>query len=93
MPLPTPSYYPDEVTLIRDGKELIAKRNPGSVIDLVGFIVEVDDKVYRIITPDWIPYVKTFMTHPKLEDFFEAGLIRTEISIPITSDGMGTKYA
>ena len=81
-----PSYYPDEITLIKDGKELVAKRNPGSVIDLVGFIVEADDKIYRIITPNWVPYVKTFLAHPKLEDFFDAGLVRTEISTAQTDD-------
>lgn len=74
------SHYADEIILYKNGEEIIGKRNPGSVIDPVGCVVEADGKIYRVISSWSVKYIKELLTLPDIEEIFEAGLVRTKIA-------------
>ena len=79
------SNYPDKITLKGKGE---ATRCAGSVIDPVGFVVECDGEVYRVIQKAWSAPVKNLLQHDRIEELFDAGLIRTELT-DLTARGYG----
>lgn len=74
------SNYPKTIILKKNGEEIKGTRNSGSVIDPVGFVVNTDDEVYRLITPYWVEPIKKLLALPNIEDIFDIGLIRTELT-------------
>lgn len=55
-------------------------RSPASVADPYGYVIEYSGGVYRVIEDHAIPIVKTILEHPKLNMWFNMGLVRTTIS-------------
>lgn len=62
------------------GKEYVGVIDVASVVDQVGVVFHLNDKIYRAITKDYEKAVRKFMHRKDLETFFKKGLVRTSIS-------------
>jgi hypothetical protein len=80
------SKYPEIIKINMDGKKVDATRCEGSVIDPVGFVATVENRVFRLITPSWAEDVKNLLSLPNIKAIFETGLIETYIT-PYTAKG------
>jgi hypothetical protein len=62
------------------GKEYVGVVDVASIVDEVGVVFHLNDKIYRAITKAHEEEVRKFLARKDLNKFFEAGLVQTSIS-------------
>lgn len=69
-----------QIKIYNDGKESIGTIDVASVVDDVGVVFHLDNKIYRAITKTHQKEVRNFLARKDITSFFKQGLVKTSIS-------------